>query len=95
MNYRCTRLLLASSDLKLMFLLLSCSIAFFISMFVSCRTMISNIIMFVTETDKDLSYDHLASGLKLALEKDKTALDADRLQSYTGNFSSIRTSCII
>ncbi|BAF22060.1 uncharacterized protein [Oryza sativa Japonica Group] len=34
--------------------------------------------------DKDLSYDHLASGLKLALEKDKTALDADRLQSYTG-----------
>lgn len=51
--------------------------------------------MFVTETDKDLSYDHLASGLKLALEKDKTALDADRLQSYTGNFSSIRTSCII
>ncbi|XP_006657903.1 queuosine salvage protein-like isoform X2 [Oryza brachyantha] len=34
--------------------------------------------------DKDLSYDHLASGLKLALEKDKTALDADRLQNYTG-----------
>ncbi|RLM85249.1 UPF0553 protein-like [Panicum miliaceum] len=35
-------------------------------------------------TDKDLSYDHLASGLKLALEKDKTALDADRLKNYTG-----------
>ncbi|KAK3125555.1 hypothetical protein QOZ80_7BG0606500 [Eleusine coracana subsp. coracana] len=34
--------------------------------------------------DKDLSYDHLASGLKLALEKDKTALDASRLQNYTG-----------
>jgi len=39
-------------------------------------------------TDKDLSYDHLASGLKLALEKDKNALDSDRLQNYTGkNFS--------
>lgn len=37
-------------------------------------------------TDKDLSYDHLASGLKLALEKDKTALDADRLKNYTGSF---------
>jgi hypothetical protein len=37
-------------------------------------------------TDKDLTYDHLASGLKLALEKDKTALDADRLKNYTGNF---------
>ncbi|CAD6223287.1 unnamed protein product [Miscanthus lutarioriparius] len=34
--------------------------------------------------DKDLSYDHLASGLKLALEKDKNALDSDRLQNYTG-----------
>lgn len=35
--------------------------------------------------DKDLSYDHLASGLKLALEKDKNALDSDRLQNYTGS----------
>ncbi|WVZ66540.1 hypothetical protein U9M48_015744 [Paspalum notatum var. saurae] len=35
--------------------------------------------------DKDLTYDHLASGLKLALEKDKNALDADRLQNYTGS----------
>ncbi|PWZ40227.1 UPF0553 protein [Zea mays] len=34
--------------------------------------------------DKDLSYDHLASGLKSALEKDKNALDSDRLQNYTG-----------
>ncbi|XP_072992525.1 uncharacterized protein [Typha latifolia] len=34
--------------------------------------------------DKDLSYDHLASGLKEALENDKSALDADRLQNYTG-----------
>lgn len=35
--------------------------------------------------DKDLSYDHLASGLKEALENDKSAFDADRLQKYTGN----------
>ncbi|KAK3416532.1 hypothetical protein EUGRSUZ_H02297 [Eucalyptus grandis] len=34
--------------------------------------------------DKDLSYDHLALGLKEALEKDKSAFDADRLQKYTG-----------
>ncbi|XP_020083423.1 UPF0553 protein-like isoform X1 [Ananas comosus] len=34
--------------------------------------------------DKDLSYDHLALGLKDALENDKSALDADRLQNYTG-----------
>ncbi|XP_030539016.1 queuosine salvage protein-like [Rhodamnia argentea] len=34
--------------------------------------------------DKDLSYDHLALGLKEALEKDESAFDADRLQKYTG-----------
>ncbi|WOL12642.1 UPF0553 protein-like [Canna indica] len=34
--------------------------------------------------DQELSYDHLAHGLKSALQKDKCALDADRLQSYTG-----------
>ncbi|KAG9158801.1 hypothetical protein Leryth_013692, partial [Lithospermum erythrorhizon] len=34
--------------------------------------------------DNDLSYDHLASGLKAALEADKSAFDADRLQKYTG-----------
>ncbi|XP_010939134.1 uncharacterized protein [Elaeis guineensis] len=34
--------------------------------------------------DKDLSYDHLALGLKAALQNDKSALDADRLQSYSG-----------
>ncbi|KDP32059.1 hypothetical protein JCGZ_12520 [Jatropha curcas] len=34
--------------------------------------------------DKDLSYDHLASGLKEALENDKSVFDADRLQKYTG-----------
>ncbi|PKA59888.1 hypothetical protein AXF42_Ash015946 [Apostasia shenzhenica] len=34
--------------------------------------------------DKDLFYDHLAFGLKQALENDKSALDADRLQRYTG-----------
>nr|GMC67955.1 UPF0553 protein-like [Ipomoea batatas] len=34
--------------------------------------------------DKDLSYDHLASGLKEALENDKSAFDAERLQKYTG-----------
>ncbi|GLT46790.1 hypothetical protein SLA2020_205200 [Shorea laevis] len=34
--------------------------------------------------DKDLTYDHLASGLKEALLNDKSAFDADRLQQYTG-----------
>lgn len=34
--------------------------------------------------DADLSYDHLASGLKEALQKDKSAFNADRLQKYTG-----------
>ncbi|KAJ9177358.1 hypothetical protein P3X46_012585 [Hevea brasiliensis] len=34
--------------------------------------------------DKDLSYDHLASGLKAALENDKSVFDADRLQKFTG-----------
>lgn len=35
-------------------------------------------------TDNDLSYDHLALGLKEALENDKSAFDADRLRKYTG-----------
>uniref|UniRef100_A0A5B7BUE8 Queuosine 5'-phosphate N-glycosylase/hydrolase n=1 Tax=Davidia involucrata TaxID=16924 RepID=A0A5B7BUE8_DAVIN len=34
--------------------------------------------------DEDLSYDHLASGLKAALQNDKSVFDADRLQKYTG-----------
>ncbi|KAK6923973.1 Queuosine salvage protein family [Dillenia turbinata] len=34
--------------------------------------------------DKDLSYDDFALGLKYALQKDKSALDADRLQKFTG-----------
>lgn len=34
--------------------------------------------------DKELNYDHLASGLKDALLNDKSAFDADRLQKYTG-----------
>ncbi|KAF9600739.1 hypothetical protein IFM89_012183 [Coptis chinensis] len=34
--------------------------------------------------DKDLNYDNLASGLKEALENDKSVFDADRLQKYTG-----------
>ncbi|XP_010548454.1 PREDICTED: UPF0553 protein-like [Tarenaya hassleriana] len=34
--------------------------------------------------DKDLTYDHLASGLKDALEKDESMFDADRLQQFTG-----------
>ncbi|KAM0937770.1 putative queuosine salvage protein family [Dioscorea sansibarensis] len=34
--------------------------------------------------DKDLDYNHLATELKAALLNDKSALDADRLQSYTG-----------
>lgn len=41
-----------------------------------------------SKTDKDLTYDHLAAGLKDALQKDKSAFDADRLQSYTGNLAS-------
>ncbi|KAK9135326.1 hypothetical protein Syun_014656 [Stephania yunnanensis] len=34
--------------------------------------------------DKDLSYDHLASGLKAAIQNDKSVFNADRLQTYTG-----------
>ncbi|KAJ8765771.1 hypothetical protein K2173_014893 [Erythroxylum novogranatense] len=34
--------------------------------------------------DEDLSYDHLASGLKAALKNDKSVFDADRLQKFTG-----------
>ena len=34
--------------------------------------------------DKELNYDHLALGLREALQNDKSALDADRLQKYTG-----------
>ncbi|KAL4644646.1 hypothetical protein ACB092_02G179500 [Castanea dentata] len=34
--------------------------------------------------DKELNYDHLASGLKAALQNDQSAFDADRLQKYTG-----------
>lgn len=40
-------------------------------------------------TDKDLNYDDLASGLKAALQNDKSAFDADRLQKYTGNSSDL------
>lgn len=35
--------------------------------------------------DKDLNYDDLALGLKRAIEMDKSALDADRLQKYKGS----------
>ncbi|KAI3972726.1 hypothetical protein MKX01_019384 [Papaver californicum] len=38
----------------------------------------------VDTSDKYLNYDKLASGLKEALEKDKSVFDADRLQKYTG-----------
>ncbi|KAK4416320.1 Queuosine salvage protein [Sesamum alatum] len=34
--------------------------------------------------DKEMTYDHLAAGLKEALQTDKSAFDADRLQKYTG-----------
>lgn len=34
--------------------------------------------------DKDLSYDHLALGLKEALQNDKSVFDSDRLQKITG-----------
>ncbi|KAL7141493.1 hypothetical protein ABFS83_08G056900 [Erythranthe nasuta] len=34
--------------------------------------------------DNEMSYDHLAAGLKEALQNDKSAFDADRLQKYTG-----------
>ncbi|KAK3020805.1 hypothetical protein RJ639_047677 [Escallonia herrerae] len=34
--------------------------------------------------DKDLSYDHLALGLKAALQNDKSVFNVDRLQKYTG-----------
>ncbi|KAF5736217.1 UPF0553 protein-like [Tripterygium wilfordii] len=38
--------------------------------------------------EKDLSYDHLALGLKEALENDISEFDADQLQKYTGSSSS-------
>lgn len=34
--------------------------------------------------DEELNYDNLALGLKEALQNDNSALDADRLQNYTG-----------
>lgn len=34
--------------------------------------------------DSEMNYDHLAAGLKEALQNDKCAFDADRLQKYTG-----------
>ncbi|KAK4393458.1 Queuosine salvage protein [Sesamum angolense] len=34
--------------------------------------------------DKEMTYDHLAAGLKEVLQNDKSAFDADRLQKYTG-----------
>lgn len=45
--------------------------------------------MFVT--DAELSYDHLASGLKAALQNDKSVFDADRLQKCTGSLAFSRT----
>lgn len=38
--------------------------------------------------DKNLNYDDLASGLKEALENDKSVFDADHLQKITGNYTS-------
>lgn len=43
-------------------------------------------LFFLPMADNELSYDHLAAGLKEALQKDKAAFDADRLQKYTGIF---------
>ncbi|XP_056696900.1 uncharacterized protein [Spinacia oleracea] len=40
--------------------------------------------VFIDSSDEELKYDHLALGLKRALEHDKSAFDADRLQKYTG-----------
>lgn len=34
--------------------------------------------------DDELNYDHLAVGLKEALQNDSSAFNADRLQKYTG-----------
>ncbi|KAL6013130.1 hypothetical protein ACLOJK_003622 [Asimina triloba] len=42
------------------------------------------LIMGHSRFNKDLNYDNLALGLKVALENDKSAFDADRLQTYTG-----------
>lgn len=56
----------------------------------------SNILIFsqiLLLTDKDLSYDYLASGLNDALQNEKSAFDADRLQKYTGIM--LFNSCII
>lgn len=58
-------------------ILLVCSTNIFFSFFLLILSMLK---------DKDLNYDHLASGLKAALQNDKSAFDADRLQKYTGIF---------
>lgn len=39
---------------------------------------------FFNDADSEMSYDHLAAGLKDVLMNDKSAFDADRLQKYTG-----------
>lgn len=54
---------------------------------VFCLAHMVYIYVFFPFLDKDLSYDHLALGLKEALQNDKSAFDADRLQKYTGNLN--------
>lgn len=39
--------------------------------------------------DKEMTYDHLAAGLKEVLQNDKSAFDADRLQKYTGTIMNV------
>lgn len=58
---------------------------------VKYRRNVKFLVLFMT--DDDLDYDHLALGLKEALEKDKSAFDADRLQKFTG-LSSRVTQCM-
>lgn len=51
----------------------------------ACAIFKTDIFMFYDVlTDKDLSYDNLALGLKEALQNDKSVFEADRLQNITG-----------
>lgn len=45
--------------------------------------------------DNELNYDHLAVGLKGALQNDRSAFNADRLQKYTGTDFAISMALVL
>lgn len=56
--------------------------------------MLTSFALLLIPIDKELNYDHLASGLKAVLQNDQSAFDADRLQKYTG-IILVETSIIL